>query len=441
MLTRLNSDLIKENVCRKIGQASFPSPFESRLEYSSPARGTWNIVHTGMLLPEAHQIFVCAQGCLRGVVLTAAEMKAEDRFSTIAICENNVLEGDMEKLIIDGVSNIISELPVKPPAVLLYTSCIHHFLGCDLPYVYEKLRTIYPDIDFTDCYMNPIMRKSGLNPDQIMRRQLYSLIKPRDLNPKACAIIGNDLPTDNDSELLQYISESGFTCHEITSCRTYSEYQEIGESSVYFTYYPSAVPAGEATAKRLGGKHVYLPFSFDYLEIQNSLDLLSDTLGIPRKDPKAKQQLCDKALNSAREIIGSTPIAIDYTAFSRPLSLAILLLKHGFNVVRVYADSFSSEEKGDFEYLASNYPELEIYATISPGMRFSDRSDKCAFLAIGQKAAYFTGTSHFVNIVEGGGTFGYEAVIKLAGLMDEAYRIPKDAKSLIQIKGMGCGCV
>ena len=68
-----------------IGKASFPSPFISGLEYASPARGTWNIVHTGMLIPEAHEIFVCAASCLRGVVLTAAEMGASHRFSTVEI--------------------------------------------------------------------------------------------------------------------------------------------------------------------------------------------------------------------------------------------------------------------------------------------------------------------------------------------------------------------
>ena len=67
-----------------IRDASFPAPFAPGLEYAAPARGMWNIVHTGMLVPEAHQIFVCAEGCLRGVVLTAAEMGASDRFSTIA---------------------------------------------------------------------------------------------------------------------------------------------------------------------------------------------------------------------------------------------------------------------------------------------------------------------------------------------------------------------
>ena len=72
----------------RIADADFPAPFRSGLEYSSPARGTWNIVHTGMLMPEAHEIYVCGAGCIRGVILTAAEMGLTDRFSTIAVREH-----------------------------------------------------------------------------------------------------------------------------------------------------------------------------------------------------------------------------------------------------------------------------------------------------------------------------------------------------------------
>ena len=47
------------------------------LSYSSPCRGAWNIVHYGTLVPEGHQIYVCPVSCLRGVVLTTAEMGFE----------------------------------------------------------------------------------------------------------------------------------------------------------------------------------------------------------------------------------------------------------------------------------------------------------------------------------------------------------------------------
>ena len=143
-----------------IRDAAFPEPFPQGLEYASPARGTWNIVHTGMLIPQAHEIFVCAASCLRGVVLTAAELGAQDRFSTVEVREEDLLDGGMEELVIEGVCDILEKLPQKPPAVLVYTSCVHHFAGCDLKLIYDTLLSRYPDIDFADCYMNPILRMS-----------------------------------------------------------------------------------------------------------------------------------------------------------------------------------------------------------------------------------------------------------------------------------------
>ena len=225
MLTRVNAEISHEGAEVAIGAARFPAPFVSGLEYASPARGTWNIVHTGMLIPEAHEIFVCAASCLRGVVLTAAEMHAEGRFSTVEVRENNLLDGDMEELLIEGVSDIIEKLPKRPPAVLVYTSCVHHFAGCDLDMMYRELKERYPDIDFTDCYMNPIMRKSGLTPDQIMRSRLYSLLKPRERKEDAVAIIGNNLPTEKNSDLIQWLEANGRKIHEITSCKNYEKMQ------------------------------------------------------------------------------------------------------------------------------------------------------------------------------------------------------------------------
>jgi hypothetical protein len=49
---------------------------------------------------------------------------------------------------------------------------------------------------------------------------------------------------------------------------------------------------------------------------------------------------------------------------------------------------------------------------------------------------------NFVNVVEGGGMLGYQAILKTMKLLQEAVREEKDLRGLIQIKGMGCGgCV
>ena len=425
-----------------IRDAAFPAPFPSGLEYASPARGMWNIVHVGMLIPETHEIFVCAAGCLRGVVLTAAELGASHRFSTVEVREHNLLDGDMEDLVIEGVSDILEKLPKKPPVVLVYTSCVHHFAGCDLDMIYDTLRDRYPEIDFVDCYMNPIMRKSGLTPDQIMRSRLYQPLKPRPIRKGSVAIIGNDLPMMEDNDLMQMLRAAGLKIHEITSCKTYEDYQEMAESEFYISSYPSARAGGDQLAQRLGGTHCYVPISFDYDEIESSLVNLAGQLGIAPPDFTGKRQQCEAALQETLALVGNTPIAIDYTYCPRPLGLAKLLLDAGFNVQRVYLDAITGEEKAAYEALKISHPDLELFPTVHASMRFHSAKEPSGYLAIGQKAAHFLNTSHFVNVVEGGGMLGFQAIIQTLTYMREAMTEEKDMRGLIQIKGMGCGgCV
>ena len=97
-------------------------------------------------------------------------------------------------------------------------------------------------------------------------------------------------------------------------------------------------------------------------------------------DLTEKRKNCDKALNRLLEVVGDTPIAIDYTFCPRPLSLARLLLDHGFRVERVYLDAVTGEEKADLMYLKENHPDLLLYPTIHAAMRFHSPKETSDFL-------------------------------------------------------------
>ena len=163
-------------------------------------------------------------------------------------------------------------------------------------------------------------------------------------------------------------------------------------------------------------------------------------LGSRQFEHEPKISECKNRLLHLSNILGETKISIDYTAVSRPFELAKLLCEHGFNVFRIYADSVSAGDKSAFLWLKENAPEIEIFATVHPKMRVLSRESSEKTLAIGQKAAYFTGTQNFVNMVEGGGLWGYEGILKLCDKIEDAFLYEKDAKKLIQIKGLGCGC-
>lgn len=422
--------------CKRIADTDRDCFFESGLEYNTPARGMWNIVHSGFLLPEAHEIFCCAQGCLRGVILTAAEMFELERMSWISVSEEDMFDGSIETDVIEGVTEIIGKLKKRPPVVLLYLSCIHLFAGVDFEAIINELHERFPDIWFSDCYMTPTMRTT-VSPVTKMAAQLYDALKPMLLDKKSVNIIGNDRATDEDSELVKTIRKAGFTLRDITLCKTFEEYLEMAQSSLNITYIPTALLAGDTLESRLGARHLYLPNSFVYDTIEENHRLLCEALGMDKTDISEEKAAAEKALSAAKKVIGDTSVAVDFTAVTRPFEFAELLLSHGFNVKYVIADG-AGEETAAFDRLKAAYPDLEIYAAANVNMLNMRYEPHEKVLAVGQKAAYYFATDNFVNIILNGGHYGYSGIKKLAELMTDAYENKKDRKRVISLKGFGC---
>lgn len=419
-----------------IGEAAYPAPFSMEPEFVAPVHGTWNIVHTGMLLPEAQQIYVCAINCMRGVALTAAEMNASERFSYVLLEEKDLLQGTVEQITIEGVADVIRRLPKRPPAVMLYTVCLHHFLGSDLSYIYRTLEQAFPDIFFARCYMDPIMRKNGLTPDQKTRNSIFTALQPRPVRPGTVTVLGGDFALDQTCDLASMLARHGGSLRQIQDCDSFAEYLTLAEGALFVSTYPSGKYGAEQAAKRLGRPHLYLPACFGYEEITVQLRTFAEALGLPAEDMAGKIAACEAALAQAKAVVAETPVSIDYTFHPRPLGLARLLLEHGFRVETVYLDAISAEEQADFRWLQEHAPDLRLSAASHVAMRVQPREHPG--LALGQKAAWFTGTTHFVNLVQGGGLYGFDGICRLAALMAEAMLEEKDTEDLVIRKGLGC---
>lgn len=454
-----------------IKDAAFPVPFAHGLEYNSPAHGPWNIVHMGMQVPGSHHIYVCGANCVRGVVLTAAEMNAIDRFSTISIEEEDLFRGDMEDHIVRCVEEILEKLPYHPTAIFLFTVCVHHFMGCDIPYIYRSLRERNPEYTFVECYMDPIMQKEGLTPDQKLRDAMMSLLPDCQAKEKRISFVGSDFTLDEESEIFSCFQKMGWQWQQGSNCQDYEEYQKLSESSLMVVTYPLAQYGGQKLCKRLGRDYLYLPQVFSYEEIGRQYETLARAMGVSAIESDKKSitesgmesdikstieagmesaidsamelslyiEKCESVIERARNLIGDTEIAIDMNAIPRYLSLARFLVEHGFNVTRVYGDAFSGEDQEAYEWLKEHAPELRVYPTIQARMRLLHGNYGCKVLGIGQKAAYFTGSPYFVNVVEGGSYYGIHGIMTLMEDMMEAFKEPKDL-TIVSHKGLGCEC-
>ena len=437
----------------------FDTPFYEGLQYNPPARGVWNIVHTGMLIPEAHQIYVCAQGCLRGVILTAAEMNLMERMSWVSLREKDMWNGEMESRVVEGVAHIVEQMEKRPRCILVYLSCMHMFEGCDFRVIADELSERFPGTYFVDCYMTPTMRKT-MSPDAMMKNSLYSPITKLEKNPDQVALVGCDRATDKTSDIYELCTMAGKKVWEINECETYDEYLQLGASSLLISYLPVASAGVRKLADKLQIPWIYAELSYDEEDMIDNVKTLGELLGIENVIvddfiSKKKEEI-RTAMKQAKDLVGDTPIVIDYSATPSSMGLARCLTEYDFNVRTIYSDVFRKDERKHFEKLKELKPDILIYPTMDPAMRYADNQyedgDSAAentsagntsiesekIIAIGQKAAYFVHTPYFVNIADGGGMYGLDGLKRMAEEIMEAYKAPKDTKKLISHKGIGC---
>ena len=194
---------------------------------------------------------------------------------------------------------------------------------------------------------------------------------------------------------------------------------------------------------RLNQKWHKLRPGYSYEEYDQDLREVSRLLGI---SPPSKEELeglktnVEDKVEETRRLLDGMPVSVDYTAVDCPLELALYLIRHGFRVESVYVDVFT-ERQEIFEKLKETAPDLKIYQTSGWNMRQMDRHREEKILCIGQKAAYFNDSDHFVNVIENEGMYGYQGILTLMDHMVQAYKEEKPMKELVQIKGWGCNCI
>ena len=425
---------------RLIGQMAYTYNADIGIAYSSPCRGVWNIVHYGTLVPGGHQVYVCPTSCLRGVVLTTAEMGAMEKLSTITVGEDNLLDGDMEEELLRGTEKIIDSLPEHPRLMMIFTSCIHHFLAVNYQRVYRILRKEYPDIDFIDCYMDPIMRRQK-PPFPNLVRQVTRVLPQAEKNPRQANFLGNCFPMAEDCDLYCHLREHGIRVLDLPSMKTYEEFLGQAASPVNFTFHGVGAAAAKDLEIRLGQAWKPMRNGYDYDAIDEDMAEASALLGIPApsgEEIRRQRRETEQAAEALRKALAGTAISLDDTAVDRPLELALYLLDHGFSVESVFLESIT-EPREVFERLREKKTDLKVYSALGWNMRRVRREHSGKLLAVGQKSAYFAGCGYFVNMTQNDGLYGYRGIRRLFRLMAEAAVEEKPLRELVQQKGWRAG--
>ena len=104
---------------------------EKTLHYVSAAHGGWGIVRIAAQVPESHQLFVCPFACGRHGALGGEMNGIKDRISYLFITEADIVSGEFEELIVDGVNELFEALEKQPKVLFVFTACLDDLLGTD----------------------------------------------------------------------------------------------------------------------------------------------------------------------------------------------------------------------------------------------------------------------------------------------------------------------
>ncbi|MBQ8062444.1 MAG: hypothetical protein IJ230_00755, partial [Clostridia bacterium] len=258
-------------------------PYHPGLEYSPPARGTWTIAHTPLLVPESVEVYVCPQSCLRGVSLSAAEFGGlGTRFSMVVVEEEDWVRSRMEPLFIEGVSDLLRQRYERdgkyPPICFVFNSCMHQFMDTNMALIFRKLSGRFPEVLFVEGNMNCTMRTTQTHFEAATGRALYKGLLPlgdvhRKVGPSAVPsvnVIGNYFALSERSELRELLQFAGYRVHDLCRMETYDEYQQMADASLNFYTHPFGKAACEDLSKRLGTPFLEVPYCWDFEEIERT---------------------------------------------------------------------------------------------------------------------------------------------------------------------------
>lgn len=450
-------------------------PYKPGLEYTPPARGTWTIAHTPLLVPESVEVYVCPESCLRGVSLSAAEFGGlGTRFSLVVVEEEDWIRSRMEPLFIEGVSDLLRQRYERdgkyPPICFVFNSCMHQFMDTNMALIFRKLAERFPDVLFVEGNMNCTMRTTQTHYEAATNRALYKGLLPvgdalRKAPPapvRAVNVIGNYFAIDTSSELIELLGFAGYQVNDLPRVKTYDEYQQMADASLNIYTHPFGKTACEDLKKRLGTPFLEVPYCWNFEEIDRTERAVLEKVATAINASGAGERVgltpivraglldpykyeAEQALAETAKALSGWNITIDAASTPRPFGLAALLESCGLRVTTVFADAcgpLDEEAKAQWEALATEHGHdattLPMIDWRMRQMPFEDASREDGnVLAIGQKAAYYGNTGHFVNLIYQSGLLGFRGVTKLCALMREAAENAKDTEAVLSEKALG----
>ena len=389
----------------------------------------------GQLVPESYQLFVSPAACGRHGALAARMEDRKSRVSYLFLSEEDIVSGGYEDSIIKSAEKLLVHLKRKgkmPKVLMIFVSCIDDLLGTDHDALLMQLAEEFQDVRFTFAHMNPTSTDTGVPPAVNIQNKDYALLDKRKDRDNGVNLIGNLAPLRGNSELFSVLRDMGASyVRHISDYTTFAEYQEMAKSQLNLVTAPTGKYASAQMEKKLGIPFEMALTSFQIDCVKETYDSIAKRMGVACPDFLIYEEKCKSIIKETAQALGDMEIIIDGETITRPFDLAKALLEAGMKVRCVYEQKVLPSDETNFNWVRENHPEVMILQPQHPKTTVCEKFGVDC-LSIGFSAAYISGAKHVLDIAGQHGLYGYQGIMDLMGMIQEAAKKEVDLKQLLE---------
>ena len=417
------------------------------IDFNSPGAQGFGVKRAGLTIPGSLMLLISPAACGRNTNALSGPGQYGERFAYLELTSTDIVTGSHLSKIPEAARLFLASRKERPSCLLLCTTCVDALLGTDMERICRKVEDII-DVPVRPCYMYALTRESLHPPMVHVRETIYSLLQPRKKDPRAVNLLGFFSPIDEHSELFHLLHAIGIrTIRQISTYKTYEDFQRMAEANFNLVLNPEALPAAEALATRLKIPYITLDRFYTPGRIHKQYQALAKTLqkGIldaPHYEATKDmiQQLRGRLTNSGAAgvfpqkflnpkdllFLGECPrcpastqklrdhaitIALGSRLNAQPLELALLLLSCGCRVTEIFT-TLAPSDRYYLRLLAETSPDTRIYGNLSPSLASFDPSHPPT-LTLGADAAVYYPDTPNIPWNDEIQPFGYAAVKRL----------------------------
>ena len=397
MVTKKQAYNISAGELAALGKEKIPKELVSNthLIYSSPATLAFNspgaqgygVKRAGLSIPGSVMLLVSPACCGRNTTILTEYEEYRNRFFFLTLDETDIVTGRHLRKIPQAVQEVYDCLEIKPSVVMICITCVDALLGTDMERVCKKAEDRVP-VPVLPCYMYALTREGRKPPMVHVRQSIYSLLKRENVRQDMVNLLGNFDHLDDDCELYPILRSLGIRkINEISRCKDFGEYMEMGNANFNIVLNPEARYAAADLQKRLGLPSIELTRVYQIDKIRKQYSLFGGALGVSIDDSAYYEETL-KHIEEFKSKYKTLTFSVGEGCNANAFELSLALLQYGFSVAEIFANPGET----DFVYLrkiASLSPDTRIYSNLEPTMIYYDSFDSEVDIVVGKDAGYY----------------------------------------------------